>query len=101
MQRKRIKTPASAQADGDNGLLLESASSNSSSAKTKRETQYQVLSISSSSGAKPLATIQNVIQRVDRPQTGTIFLLTDEGVTVVRCLAAEQEHQREVWQKEN
>ena len=59
------------------------------------------LSVSNGSGATPLATIQNVIQRVDRPQTGTIFLFTDhQGVTVVRWLAAEREHQTNVWQKE-
>lgn len=92
--------PATAQSDGDNGLLLVSNSSNADATKATREAEYQVLSISSSSGAKPLATIKNVIQRVDRPQTGTIFLLTDQGVTVVRCLAAEREHQTEVWQKE-
>jgi len=89
--------PASAQADGPNGLLLVSSSSASAPV---REAQVEVLSISNSSGATPLATIQGVIQRVDRPQTGTIFLLNDQGLTVVRCLAAEREHQTEVWQKD-
>jgi hypothetical protein len=89
--------PASAQADGPNGLLLVSSSSASAPV---REAQVEVLSISNSSGATPLATIQGVIHRVDRPQTGTIFLLNDQGLTVVRCLAAEHEHQTEVWQKD-
>ena len=89
--------PANAQSDGPNGLLLVSANGPSALA---REPQYEVLSISGSSGATPLATVQNVIQRVDRPQTGTIFLLNDQGVTVVRCLGAEREHQTEAWQKE-
>jgi hypothetical protein len=89
--------PANAQPDGANGVLLVSANGPSA---PSREPQYEVLSISGSSGAAPLATIQNVIQRVDRPQTGTIFLLNDQGVTVVRRLAAEREHQTEAWQKE-
>jgi hypothetical protein len=88
---------ADAQSDGPNGLLLVSANGSSAPA---REPQYDVLSISGSAGATPLVTVQNVIQRVDRPQTGTIFLLNDQGLTVVRCLAAEREHQTEVWQKE-
>ena len=89
--------PAKAEPDGASGLLLISTNGPSASAK---EPQYEVLSISGSSGATPLATVRNVIQRVDRPQTGTIFLLNDQGLTVVRSLAAEREHQTEVWQKE-
>jgi hypothetical protein len=89
--------PGNAEADGPNGLILVSANGPSAPA---REPQYEVLSISGSGGATPLATIQKVIQRVDRPQTGTIFLLNDQGVTVVRCLDAEREHQAEVWSKE-
>lgn len=93
--------PASAQADGDNGVLLVSNSASTRTAsKATAERRYEVLSVSSGGGATPLATIQNVIQRVDRPQTGTIFLLTDQGVTVVRCLAAERQHQTNVWQKD-
>jgi hypothetical protein len=89
--------PANAESDGPDGLLLISANGPSA---LSRDPQYQILSISGSSGAAPLATVQNVIQRVDRPQTGTIFLLNDQGVTVVRSLAAEREHQTEEWQKE-
>lgn len=91
--------PHSANADsyGPDGLLLISANGPSA---LSRDPQYEILSISGSSGAAPLATVQNVIQRVDRPQTGTIFLLNDQGVTVVRSLAAEREHQTEQWQKQ-
>jgi hypothetical protein len=63
------------------------------------DTQYEVVSISDPASPKPLATIQAVIQRVDREQTGTIFLLTDSGLTIVRCLAAEREHQIAAQQK--
>jgi hypothetical protein len=89
--------PANAESYGPDGLLLISANGPSA---LSRDPQYKILSISGSSGAAPLATVQNVIQRVDRPETGTIFLLNDQGVTVVRSLAAEGEHQTEEWQKE-
>ncbi len=88
--------PSKVESDGPSGLLLVSADRSSASA---REPQYEVLSISGSSGPTPLATVKGVIQRVDRPGTGTIFLLNEQGVTVVRSLAAEQEHQIEVWEK--
>jgi hypothetical protein len=89
--------PSTAQADGSSALLLVSSSGTSAPPQVS---EYEILSISNSSGSAPLATVQGVIQRVDRPETGTIFLLNDQGVTVVRRLAAEREHQTEEWQKD-
>jgi hypothetical protein len=91
--------PASAQAEGSGGLLL--ISGNRDSAPPAREPEYEVLNISNPSNPTPLATVQGVIQRLDRPSTGTVFLLNDQGVTVVRCLGAEQEHKTEQWQREH
>jgi hypothetical protein len=31
--------------------------------------------------------------KLDRPETGTIFLLTDRGPNVVRWLSSEQDHE--------
>jgi len=90
--------PSRVEPDGSNGMLL--ISTNRASAPA-RDPEYEVLNISNPSNPTPLATIQGVIQRVDRPSTGTVFLLNDQGLTVVRCLAAEQEHKTEEWQKEH
>ena len=84
--------PTNAETYGSNGVLM--VSSNDSTAPSG-DTQYEVVSISDPASPKPLATIPAVIQRLDREQTGTIFLLTDSGLTVVRCLAAEREYQIE------
>jgi hypothetical protein len=93
--------PATADPDGPNGLLLVSSGSSSGNgnAAPARDSQYEVLTISSSAGATPLATIPGVIQRVDRPQTGTIFLLNEQGLTVVRYVAAEL-NAAENWESE-
>ena len=94
--------PARVQPDGSGGLLLVSGGSGGSGASAPaREPEYEVLSISNPSSPTPLATVPGVIQRLDRPSTGTVFLLNDQGLTVVRCLAAEQEHKTEEWQKEH
>jgi hypothetical protein len=90
--------PSRVEAEGSSGLFLISGSRASAPA---REPEYEVLNISNPSNPTPLATVQGVIQRLDRPSTGTVFLLNDQGLTVVRCLAAEQEHQTEQWQKEH
>jgi hypothetical protein len=90
--------PASVEPEGSSGLLLISGKGASAPA---REPEYEVLNISNPSSPTPLATIPGVIQRLDRPSTGTVFLLNDQGLTVVRCLGAEQEHKTEQWQKEH
>jgi len=87
------------QGDGDDAFLLVSTSS-APSAQTAEARSYEVINVSGSSGPTPLAIVKGIIQRVDRPGTGTIFLLNKQGVTVVRSLAAEEEHQREIWEKE-
>jgi hypothetical protein len=90
--------PASVEPDGSSALLLVSANAATPPA---REPDYEVLNISNPSSPTPLATISGVIQRLDRPQTGTVFLLNDQGLTVIRRLAAEREHKIEKWQKRN
>jgi hypothetical protein len=92
--------PANVEADGSSALLLVSANRASASAPT-REPDYEVLGISNPTSPTPLATIQSVIQRLDRPSTGTVFLLNDQGLTVVRRLAGEHEHNIENWQKDH
>jgi hypothetical protein len=90
--------PASVEPDGSSALLLVSANT---ATPPPREPDYEVLNISNPSSPTPLATISGVIQRLDRPQTGTVFLLNDQGLTVIRRLAAEREHKIEKWQKRN
>jgi hypothetical protein len=100
--RNRLKNepdylhPVNPESYGSNGVLM--VSSNNSTAAAG-DMQYEVASISDPVSPRPLATIPAVIQRLDREQTGTIFRLTDSGPTVVRCLAAEREHQIAAQQK--
>ena len=89
--------PASVENDGSNGLLLVTA--NRQSASTPQDPQYEVVNVSNPSNPTPVATVSGVIQRLDRPLTGTVFLLNEQGLTVVRCLAKEQEHSISNWQK--
>jgi hypothetical protein len=92
--------PANVEPEGSSALLLISANRSSGGAPA-REPEYEVVNISNPANPTPIATIQGVIQRLDRPSTGTVFLLNDQGLTVVRRLAAENEHNIENWQKEH
>jgi hypothetical protein len=89
---------STAQSYGAHGLLL--VSSNEPSAPMQAE-QYQILSTSDSPAPAPLATIPGVMQRLDRSQTGTIFLLNNDGLNVVRCLGKERAHEDSIANHRN
>jgi hypothetical protein len=54
---------------------------------------YKVLDTSIPSHPGLLASVPAVKQRLSNPDTGTLFLLNTDGVTVVRQLQIEQENQ--------
>lgn len=90
--------PASVQRDGGNTLLFVSA--NGGGAKTP-EVQYEVVNVASLSDQRPLATIQGVKQRVDMPESGSIYLLSENGLYVVRRLQRERAYEQNVLYDEN
>jgi hypothetical protein len=60
---------------------------------------YKVVDTSNPSQPAMLAAIPAVAQRLSKSDTGTLFLLNTDGVTVVRRLRVEQEHQVELEQE--
>jgi hypothetical protein len=56
-----------------------------------RATDYQVVDTSSPSQSQVVATVQGVRQRVLKSDTGTLFLLSPIGVTVIRHPQAERD----------
>jgi hypothetical protein len=60
---------------------------------------YKVVDTSKPSQPGMLASIPAVKQRLAKSDTGTLFLLNQDGVTVVRRLRVEQEHQVELEQE--
>jgi hypothetical protein len=54
--------------------------------------QYQVFDVSNSSKSVVLATLEGARQRLERTETGTLFLLSNSGLTVIRRPAAEKEY---------
>jgi hypothetical protein len=61
--------------------------------------KYQVVDTSNQFQPGVLATIPAVMQRLTKSDTGTIFLLNKNGVTVVRRLRVEEEHQIQLDQE--
>jgi hypothetical protein len=83
--------PASVQTDGLNMLIFVSAGGAS---EQTPELQYQVVNSANASDPTPLATIQGVKQRLDRPETGSIFLLNGDGLSVIRSLRQEKAYRQ-------
>lgn len=88
--------PASVERDGPNTLLLVSAKT---AATPPPDPQYEVVDVASASDPKPLATIEGVTQRLDMPESGSIFLLSGNGVSVIRCLQREVAYQRNLYEE--
>jgi hypothetical protein len=84
----------SSEALGETGLLLVSHDVVRKPASDPRN--YKVLDTSNPSQPALLASIAVVKQSLTKADTGTLFLLNSEGVTVVRRLRVEQEHQIEL-----
>lgn len=80
---------------GQTGLLLSLGHvSNSLPARSIRSlSNYSVVDTSNTLRPALLATISNVEQRLAKEDTGTLFLLNQDGVSVVRRLRVEQEYQ--------
>jgi hypothetical protein len=82
--------PARSETLGSNSLLLSSTPALSVPAPDPR---YQVVDVSNPSKPATLATIDGVQERLERQDTGTVFLLGSSGVTVVRRPHVEQEYE--------
>lgn len=62
---------------------------------------FQVVDLANAGHPEVLAAIVGVTQQVSNPDTGTLFLLNRNGVTVVRRLRIEHEHEIELDQQQN
>jgi hypothetical protein len=80
---------ASAEALGNNGLLLASTTHPSPEAE---DPDYEVFDVSNPSTPALLATVDGVQQRLERQETGTLFLLGNSGLTVIRRPGVEEEY---------
>lgn len=85
---------------GQTALL--SASTNATVAPiVDSDPTYKVWDSSKASHPNLLATIPGVTQRLSNEDTGTLFLLSDNGITVVRRLRVEEDHKIDViWRSQ-
>lgn len=81
--------PARTEALGRDSLLLVSATAPS---VQPEDPEYAVVDLSNPSKPATLATIGGVQERLERRETGTLFLLGSNGLTVVRRLRVEEDY---------
>ena len=66
-----------------------------------RDPTYKVWDSSKASHPNLLATVPGVTQRLSNEDTGTLFLLSDNGITVVRRLRVEEDYKIDViWKSQ-
>jgi hypothetical protein len=97
-----IEQPAFAQAGvsetlGQTGLLLTSAEVPAHALNVAQT--FEVVDTTNPSRPGLLASVSAVKERLSNEDTGTLFLLNNDGVTVVRQLPVEEEHQMELDQQ--
>ncbi|MHB1020793.1 MAG: hypothetical protein ACYC46_11470 [Acidobacteriaceae bacterium] len=81
---------ASMERIGQTGLLLRDATHSFPTAPLKQK--YVVMDVANPGSPHLLVTVAGVEQQLSRPDTGTLFLLNQEGITVVRRLRVEADH---------
>jgi hypothetical protein len=92
VEAPQFQHPAQVEPLGHDGLLLASSAHPVYQAE---DPQYQVIDVSNPSKPAVLATVEGVKQRLERTETGTLFLLSDKGLTVVRRPSVEEEYKIE------
>lgn len=94
-----LDAPALAQARnpemlGQTGMLV--AVTENSPIPAGDPKSYKVLDTANASGPEVLAAISDVTHRVENDETGTLFLLNKDGVTMIRRPRVEAERQAEL-----
>lgn len=92
IEAPQFEHPAQAEAFGDESLILTSMDHPIAQAE---DPNYELFDISNPSNPRAIATIDGVTQRMDRPETGTVFMLSNDGLTVIRRPNVEQEYRIE------
>jgi hypothetical protein len=94
-QDSQLASAGSVEELGATGLLFTSANGFVvPHSTTPRE--YNVVDTTHASSPVLLATVSGVTQRLSRDETGTLFLLSDNGVTVVRRPRVEEDYAAQV-----
>jgi len=88
----QFEHPAEAEAIGQAGLMLTSMNHPITQAL---DPKYEIFDMTDPSNPAAIATVDGVTQRMERPETGTVFMLSDSGLTVVRQPGVEQEYEIE------
>lgn len=88
MEAPQLPHLADTEALGHNALLLTSRGPSDDADPRSQE----VVDISDPSKPVVLAAVESVQQRLDRSDTGTLFLLSNAGVTVIRRLDVEEDY---------
>lgn len=92
----QFQHPADAETLGHSSLLL---TSRTTPTTPEADPQYEVIDMSNPSKPTEIATVPGVEHRLERAETGTIFFLSNNGLTVIRRPQVEEEYELELNQQ--
>lgn len=87
--------PAQTETLGSDSLLL---ASTTTPRLAVLDPQYQVVDVSNPANPATLGTIEGVQERLERKETGTVFFLGRNGLTVLRRPNVEKDYRTHEWQ---
>jgi hypothetical protein len=91
VQSSQLQIAGTVERLGSTGLLMTAANDNAAESAHVLQS-YAVLDTNNPSQPVVLAAVDGVVQRLSREETGTLFLLTDKGVTIVRRPRVEEDY---------
>jgi hypothetical protein len=91
-----LDSQGSTQRLGEDGLII--ASQPTVQSGVNDPTDYQVVDISNPLHPSTVADMKRVLEEITNDETGTTFVLTPDGLYLIRRPAVEQEHDIHEWQ---
>ena len=90
-----LKFQGSTERLGEDGLMVTEQPGAQSDAS---DPNYQVVDLSNPLNPNPVGDVKNVLEKITNDETGTTFLLTPDGLYLVRRPAVEEEYEIHQYQ---
>jgi hypothetical protein len=92
---QRLDVQGSAGRLGDDGFIIADQPNAQSDAN---DPNYQVVDLSNPLRPNPVGDVKQVLEKITNDETGTTFLLTADGLYLIRRPAVEEEYDIHQWQ---
>jgi hypothetical protein len=93
-----LDVQGSAERLGDDGFIIVDQPNAPNAQSDAHDPNYQVVDLSNPLRPNPVGDVKQVLEKITNDETGTTFLLTADGLYLVRRPAVEEEYYIHEWQ---